>query len=155
MNIEYIETGEQGLELIKPLWLKLNELHKKLSPHNATHFHGMTFERRKADLLKKSAGGTLHIDLARDGETKELIGYCVTTINTEKHGEIESIYIESDYRRNGIGDMLMKKALNWLEEQSVTRRIIAVAAGNEDVFEFYQRYGFYPRATILEQAESG
>jgi len=141
------------MDLIKTLWEKLNELHEELSQHNVAHFHGMTFKRRKDDLLKKSAGGALRIDLARDTETKELIGYCVTTINAENHGEIESIYIEPDYRRSGIGDTLMKKALKWLEENSVTRKIVGIAAGNEKVFEFYSRYGFYPRATILEQTE--
>jgi len=154
LKIAYTETNEQGLDLIKTLWQKLNELHEELSKRNVAHFHEMTFERRKEDLLKKSAGGNLRIDLTRDTETKELIGYCVTTINTDSHGEIESIYIEPDYRRNGIGDTLMKKSLKWLEEKAVSRKILVVAAGNEEVFDFYSRYGFYPRATILEQTES-
>lgn len=154
MEIQYTEADEKSLDLIKPLWLKLNEHHKSLSRHSVAHFQGMTFERRKADLLKKSAGGALRIDLAMNTETKELIGYCVTTINTEKHGEIESIYIEPDYRRSDIGDTLMKKALKWLNGRAVTRKIVAVADGNEEVFAFYRRYQFYPRVTILEQTES-
>ena len=154
MEIQYTATDEKDLDLIEPLWIKLNGLHKSLYPHPTDHFHRMTFERRKKDLLKKSAGGALRIDLARDTETKELNGYCVTTVNAEKQGEIESIYIEPDYRRSDIGDAFMKKALKWLEEQAVTRKIVGVAAGNEDVFEFYGRYGFYPRVTILEQTEA-
>jgi ribosomal protein S18 acetylase RimI-like enzyme len=151
LKIEYTATDEQGLDLIKSLWVKLNELHKSRSRNFTAHFYRMTFDRRKEDLLKKSAGGALHIDLARDTGTGGLIGYCVTSITTANHGEIESIYIEPDYRRRGIGDTLMKKALKWLEERPVARRTLVVAAGNEEVFDFYRRYNFYPRVTILEQ----
>jgi ribosomal protein S18 acetylase RimI-like enzyme len=151
LRIEYTVSDGQGLDLIGPLWQKLNELHKSRSRDFTDHFDRMTFDRRKEDLLKKSAGGALNIDLARDAETGELIGYCVTSITAANHGEIESIYIEPDYRRHGIGDALMKKALKWLEERPVTRRILVVAAGNEEVYDFYSRYKFHPRATILEQ----
>jgi ribosomal protein S18 acetylase RimI-like enzyme len=30
-------------------------------------------------------------------------------------------------------------------------KIIGVAEGNEQVFDFYKKYGFYERTTILEQ----
>jgi ribosomal protein S18 acetylase RimI-like enzyme len=155
LKIVYSETGENDLDLIKPLWGKLNEHHKARSRNFTAHFDRMTFDRRKDELLKKSAGGGLHIDLARDTETDGLIGYCVSSITADKHGEIESIYIEPDYRRSGIGDTLMKKSLKWLKECAVTRRILVVAAGNEEVFAFYSRHKFYPRAIILEQIESG
>jgi ribosomal protein S18 acetylase RimI-like enzyme len=151
LKIEYKETDERNLDLIKPLWQKLLEHHRARSRNFTARYDNITFEKRKDELLKKSAGGALHIDLARDSETQALIGYCVTSINTASHGEIESIYVEPEYRRGGIGDTLMKKALKWLDERPVTRRVLAVAAGNEEVFEFYRHYKFYPRATILEQ----
>jgi ribosomal protein S18 acetylase RimI-like enzyme len=151
LKIAYTAIDERGLYLIESLWQKLNELHGSRSRDFTAHFDRMTFERRKEDLLKKSAGGALRIDLARDTETDGLIGYCITSITAANHGEIESIYIEPDYRHRGIGDILMKKALKWLEERTVTRRTLVVAAGNEEVFDFYHRYNFYPRATILEQ----
>jgi diamine N-acetyltransferase len=43
----------------------------------------------------------------------------------------------------------MKKALKWMDDLAVTGRIIGVGAGNEEVFPFYARYGFYPGVTIL------
>ena len=97
----------------------------------------------------------MRIDLARDIKTDKLIGYCVSTVNQDKQGEIESIYIEKDYRRRGIGGNFMKKALAWMDGLSVTKRVIGVAAGNEEAFPFYARYGFYPRVTILKQVEAG
>jgi GNAT superfamily N-acetyltransferase len=152
-NIEYIETDRQGLDSIGFLWEKLNEHHRVHSPHHAGHFTGMTFEQRKRQFLEKSVNGSIRIDLANDIKTGKLVGYCVSTITEDKLGEIDSIYVEEDYRRHGLGDSLMKKALAWMDGLSINRRLIAVAFGNEEVFPFYARYGFYPRGTLLTEIE--
>ncbi len=86
----------------------------------AGHFAKMTWEIRKKELLEKSRNGAIRVDLARDKNTGVLVGYCVSTVSEKRQGEIESIYIEEDYRRSGIGDNLMKKALSWMDEHSVT-----------------------------------
>jgi GNAT superfamily N-acetyltransferase len=79
------------------------------------------------------------------------MGYCVAVINMESIGEIESIFVEKDFRNAGIGDALMTKALKWMETQHVESKIVAIAIGNERVHQFYTRYGFLPRVTILKQ----
>ena len=38
-----------------------------------------------------------------------------------------------------------------MKEHSVTKRILEVGAGNEEVFSFHSKYNFYPRTIILEQ----
>ena len=81
--------------------------------------------------------------------TKEYIGYCVTSVNKEKEGEIESIYVEKDYRLSGIGDGLMSRALGWLNDVTVKQTVLMVAEGNEGVFAFYRKHDFYPKTTIL------
>ena len=45
----------------------------------------------------------------------------------------------------------MKKALAWMDEKGAVKKVVAVAAGNEQAFNFYERYGFVPRKTVLEQ----
>jgi len=70
-------------------------------------------------------------------------------VNKEKEGEIESIYVEKDYRLSGIGDGLMSRALAWLDDVTVKQTVLGVAEGNEGVFAFYRRHDFYPRVTIL------
>ena len=79
------------------------------------------------------------------------MGYCISSIKRDGLGEIDSIYIESDYRRKGIGDNLMNRALQWLKESSADRIIVQVIVDNEEAFPFYQRYGFFPRSTIFMQ----
>ena len=154
VKIDYTETDRQGLDLIVPLWQKLNEHHRLRSLYFPGHYTRMTWDLRKKQLLEKSRDGAIRIDLARDGSTGTLIGYCVSTISEKRQGEIDSIYIEDGYRRHGIGDNLMKKALKWMDEHSVKGKMLEVASGNEEVFAFYSRYDFYPRSTIMRQVET-
>ena len=149
MKIEYAATDQRDLDLIGHLWKKLYEHHRVRSPNNAKHFVNMTFDIRKKGLLEKARKGALRLDIARDIMTDKIIGYCVSSVTEDKQGEIESIFIEKDYRKHGIGDNLMKRALGWMDGLSADKRIIGVAVGNEEAFGFYARYNFYPRVTIL------
>jgi ribosomal protein S18 acetylase RimI-like enzyme len=153
-TIEYIETDRDELDTIGFLWEKLKEHHRERSLHYAGHFSGMTWDKRKQDLLNKSRQGALRLDIARDNQTGKIVGYCISTITEDKQGEIDSIYVESSYRRQGIGDCFLKKALAWMDCRKIERKVIAVAAGNEEVIPFYARYGFYPRVTCLRQVDS-
>ena len=148
-EIEFLEKNQNDLDIIRPLWERLNAHHITVSKYFKDSRAATTFDMRKKQLLEKSYQGALRIDLARDAVTKEFIGYCVTSVNQEKQGEIESIYVEKDYRLSGIGDSLMTRALGWLENVTVKKTILGVAEGNEGVFAFYQRHNFYPRVTIL------
>jgi ribosomal protein S18 acetylase RimI-like enzyme len=153
-EIVYTDVGEQDLDAIGPLWWKLRRHHQDRAPeYFAGDFARMPFELRKKILLEKAAKGAIYIDLARESDTRTIIGYCVSSVTEKKMGEIESIYVEEEYRRHGIGDSLMQRALNWLETQGVVRVVLGVGAGNEEVFPFYRQYGFYPRTTILEQVD--
>ncbi len=153
-EIKYSETDHQSLDLIEPLWKKLNDDHAARSPHFSEQFAKRTFEKRKIDLLQKSELGHLHIGMAHDSSTGDLVGYCVSTI-TKDQGEVDSVYVEPNYRQFGVGHDLMKRALDWMDEHSVTKKILEIGAGNEEVFAFYSKYNFYPRTYILEQVETG
>jgi diamine N-acetyltransferase len=151
MRIEYIDTGESGLALVQQLWEKLNEHERKLSFHFEEYFAARSFARRKADILETCYSGALRVDLAKDADTGIIVGYCVSTVSQEKQGRIESIYVEPDYRRSGIGDKLMQRALYWMDEKNIVKKILIVVAGNEGVISFYRRYNFHPRFIQLEQ----
>lgn len=148
--LEYYETGESGIDLIRPLWEQLNRHHLERSPYFKDHYARFTFEERKADLLLKAREGRLYVCLASDEGTS--VGYVVSTL-TGVEGEIDSIYVSPAHRGRGVGDVLMTRALAWLDTQGALRKKVEVGAGNEDVFRFYARYGFYPRKTTLLQKD--
>jgi ribosomal protein S18 acetylase RimI-like enzyme len=148
MAIEFVEKGADSIDIIRPLWEGLNAHHLVRSPNFKQHYEQMTFEARKNDLLKKER---LQIILAaRDSNP---IGYCVCTISGEGDGEIDSIYVEDAYRRSGVGEELMKRAIAWLDAGGAKKKIVAVAAGNEAAIPFYESFGFVPRMTVLQMTE--
>ena len=76
-----------------------------------------------------------------------------STVSSEGMGRLESIFDESDYRRNGIGDNLMLKALDWMNDKQAETIVLQVGVVNEAVFSFYSRYNFHPRTIILQQTK--
>jgi ribosomal protein S18 acetylase RimI-like enzyme len=147
-NIQYLDGDDALLEAIEPLWQKLNDHHQAKSVYFSDLFKKFTFAEKLAefDVEDKPA---IRVDLARDVDTGKLVGYCVSTIHKHQVGEIDSMFVEKDYRGQGIADCLIRKGLDWIKTHSVKSLRISVAYGNEEVFDFYKRYGFLPRNTIL------
>ena len=154
-KITYTQMGKEGLDSIADLWQKLTIHHKERAPQVfKAHYDKYVFDGRKKQLLEKSKNGDMLIDLAKDNNTGALVGYCVSTISEKKEGELESIFIEKEYRRYHIGDHFITNSIKWMDAHKVEKKVIVVAAGNEEAFGFYQKYGFYPRAHILQQADT-
>ena len=141
------------LDKIKPLWEELNKHHFRHSSNFKDDYNQMNFEKRKSDLLKKSLSCKMRVDLADDEATGCTVGYCVSSLNGEKTGEIESIFVKVDYRGLGVGDSLIKNTLFWMDKECAVAKIVEVGDGNEQAFGFYSRYGFLHRKTVLKQVK--
>lgn len=57
-------------------------------------------------------------------------------------GELSDMWIEEKGRRQGIGDMLSRLALDWLRAQEVHSVEIQVLRDNEASWKLYERMGF-------------
>lgn len=151
MDIIYTELTNENIDLIKPLWQKLRDHHHELSTHFPERYLQFTFEERKEEILKKAENGILKIDTAKDENNDIYVGYCISSISKENIGEVDSIYLDEKYRSSGIGNQLMRRTLNWMDEKGVKDKKIVVAVGNEELLSFYEKFDFYPRHIILEQ----
>jgi ribosomal protein S18 acetylase RimI-like enzyme len=147
--IEYVAGDGSLLDTVAPLWEKMRAHHLARATHFAAEIANATFPDRRQELLKKAGEAGLHVDLARDKQADRHVGYCVTSVNREGIGEVESVYVEPKYRGRGIGETLMRRSIAWMDTRQARRKIVAVAAGNEEVVGFYERFGFFPRATLL------
>lgn len=85
-NLNFIETGAEGLDLIQPLWEKLNKYHLNQESDFKEHYKNFTFQERTEVLLNMALEGDMHICLAEDEESRTLLGYIVTTISPENEG---------------------------------------------------------------------
>jgi ribosomal protein S18 acetylase RimI-like enzyme len=149
-TIDFITGGRELLDFVQPLWEKLNKHHQVNSRYFPDKFKNLTFDTRKKKFIN-DANTQLRIDLVKDVGNQAFVGYCISTITIDSIGEVDSLYIEPEYRKFGIGDKLMSRSLEWLDSKNARMKIIGVAEGNEQVFDFYKKYGFYERTTILEQ----
>ncbi len=143
MKIIIIEKNE--ISRIQPMWDELNKLHGQLSAHFKDHFKTFTFD----DRVKQFQDRDSILIFAAKTESG-LIGYCIVSVKG-KVGEIDSVYISPQYRGEGIGEKLINNAESWLKTQNIIKIHIAVAQGNEAVFPFYNKHGYYPRFTVLEK----
>lgn len=149
-SFEFINGSIELLDLVQPLWEKLNKHHEGNSTYFYDIFKNFKFEDRKNKLIKNN-NLEVKIDLIKDLEKGIYIGYCISTIDKELIGEVDSLFIEKEYRKYGLGDKLMNMSLEWLDSKQAKTKIIGVAEGNENVLEFYKKYGFHKRRLILQQ----
>jgi len=150
MNICIVEKDITEIELMKPLWEQLNSMHYDKSVYFKKKYEKFTFEKRMESINEKAQKGILKLDMLLDRDNGNYIGYCLSSIE-DNLGEIESIYIENQYRKFRLGDKLMKNALAWFEANSITNIQINVVYANDEALPFYERYGFHVGNYILKR----
>ncbi len=148
-QICFIELEVGNISVIKSLWEKLNQYHREKTKYFGHLYEMNSFEDRIKPILDLAERGSVKIDIAQDTNHNVIVGYCVSTITENGEGEIDSIFLDQNYRGKGIGEALMERALNWFAENNVQDIKIGVVFGNDDVLSFYERFGFYPKSYVL------
>lgn len=66
------------------------------------------------------------------------------------------MYVNKDYRGKGVGETLLKDALNTLKNDKKYKRVIlVVSAGNTDVIDFYEKNGFHLAEVRQDEPKDG
>lgn len=131
-------TADQ-LDLIAPLWRRLNALHQELDRVCGEPCRKTTWEQRRLELRGKALGRSL-VQIVRAGG--EIAGYCFSSIDGENRGEIDSLFVSPEYRGKGVGKQLVENGLNWLETSGNGDIQLWVHPGNVNAIAFYWRLGF-------------
>ncbi len=143
--------GADILPRIEPLWCELRDLHSSRSGHFSDQVQDIDFESRRLELLEKSYGGHILVQivsLVGKPENRD-IAYCVSTVGLNGIAEIDSIYVAEGFRNEGLGGKLIEGALDWIDEHDIKEVRTTVLWGNEEVLPFYQLHGLYPRRIVL------
>jgi len=152
MNYQIKRLDTKELDLIQPLWEKLNQLHFDLSPDFKNRYKEMSWEKRKARIMYKSE--EIMVDIVLNDQ-EGIIGYCISSIDRTNHksGEIESVYIKETHRNAGLGKLLINNAIEWLISKGTTEQKLVVGVGNEKVLGFYRQFNFYPLQLVLQRID--
>lgn len=143
MSYEIIEWDSMDIDAIQPTWEELTVHHAETSKYFREFFSNYPFEVRKSKLEKGASGGKVKIDLLIDSSTKSVYGHCLSIIRGDSSGELESLYINPKARGLSFGKLFVERALIWFEDEGVDKIGIEVAVGNDDVLNFYQKFGYY------------
>ena len=141
---------ENILDDVKALWEELKQFHIEKSLDFKQNFMENTFQARKESFSDKIKNGKIFIVIAFHKDCK--IGYCISSI-IKNTGEIDSLYVKPEYRKNRIGTKLIETSLDWIKSNNIKKIEINVAVGNEETFGFYSKFGFAPKTTILQLVE--
>ena len=149
LQITYEKGGVELIDKLEALWNAQCDYHEEKSVYFSEKFKALTFDYRKEAM--KSEGNQVEIVIARDDLRHAYIGYVISTIDKEQVGELFSLYVESTYRGEKIGERLMSYGISWMESNEVKKIHLGVAVGNEDVMSFYKRFDFYPYVVMMER----
>ena len=130
--------GPELLPRVGPLWIQLRDHHAALAPRWAGSL-ARSFEERKVELIKKGVGGVCVVLASANGKD---VGYCVSTMVAGGEGEIDSLYVVTDWRKHGVGKTLMEKTMEWFESKSIAAITVDVIEGNNAAKTFYEQFGF-------------
>jgi GNAT superfamily N-acetyltransferase len=77
------------------------------------------------------------------------LGIAIDQINGIRHPNIFLIYVDPNYRRQGIGLALMEHAETWARTQGYTQMGLQVFTTNHPAIELYQQLGYQSRSISM------
>lgn len=170
MGIRYEVVSEEEAACIKPLCDGLMAYQKAKARLFPELFDGMSFKTRMLPSLASARAN--HILVAKDGEVP--VGYAYSNIASktiyagkvatlecgaffdmdsvegEEVGCLSQFFIREEYRNRGIGGVLFRRSMDWLDAFPAVRdRFIFVSNGNDQALHFYMGKGFRVSHMIL------
>jgi ribosomal protein S18 acetylase RimI-like enzyme len=77
------------------------------------------------------------------------LGIAIDQVTGIRHPNIFTIYVDPDYRRQGIGRALMGHAEVWAKAQGYTQIGLQVFIDNQPAIDLYQQLGYQPRSISM------
>jgi GNAT superfamily N-acetyltransferase len=166
MSIYYEVISDDSIICIKDLCNELMAYQKSKSYIHSELFDGMSFETRMIPSVKSAKNN--YILVAKDDN--KIVGYVYSNISSKETysnqfatffdldsvkndevGCLSQFYITEGYRNIGIGTVLFKKSMDWLNSfKSISDSFIFVSNGNDNALKFYQGKGFKISHQILD-----
>ncbi|MFB6245382.1 MAG: N-acetyltransferase family protein [Candidatus Nanohaloarchaea archaeon] len=155
MNYELRIAEPDDLEIIKDLSVKLSEKEAEefdstIDPEwNNTDEAEEYFQQR----INENSGFAFVVE-----DNQEVVGYAVGGIRDAESyredlriAELETMYVEPDYRREGIRTEFVNEFQRWAEEKDADRMRVEVTSQNEKGISFYENQGLEDYARIMEK----
>ena len=141
--ITYSDLDKQELFRLKFLWLKNSRYHSDKSEYFNDSFDASMFQKR---VYSWNRAASLIITVAQKDEN--IIAFCISSIY-EEYGNIESLFVRSDFRKQGIGKRLVLKHIDWFHKNNCQRIEVSTVYHNQEAIEFYKSVGMFPKTITM------
>src|SRR3984893_11854501 len=147
LDVERLTAGDY--DLIKPLLL---ELHLGEQVHYSDHpqLSRGEIENHLTEIPTTFRGENV-IFAVRD-EGGQVVGFCWIVLYepvTGLEGEVAEVYVASERRGRGIGELLVREAVKLFEERRVTLGYVWTRPDNESAVRLYRWGGFEPNRQLV------
>jgi ribosomal protein S18 acetylase RimI-like enzyme len=147
LTVERLATGDY--ELVKPL---LVDLHLAEQAHYEDHPQlSRTEIEDHLTIVPNTFRGENVIFAVRD-DGGDVIGFCWIVLfdpGTGLEGEVAEVYVASEHRGHGIGEVLMEQAVRLFRERGVTLGYVWTRPDNEAAVRLYRSAGFEPSRQLV------
>ena len=134
------------------LWKQLMDYHRKLDLFFTRSTNGhINFRKHLVECIE-SEDACVFIAV----ENEEILGYILGKIQeyppvfeTEKYAEIFDMYVKQDFRRQKIGERLVKNAVDYFKKKGLSRIEMKVATKNKPGIDFWKNQGFEEYMKIM------
>ena len=143
--MEITVATESHVPEIIEIWQEFMDFHKDIDPRFPVRENAhLSFEKHLRDLMKSE--DTLVLVALDKGC---VVGFSDSQIKKyppiwerETYGVISSMVVQSNYRRQGIGERMLDKIYDWFESRNIARIELSVAARNQIGNSFWKKHGF-------------
>jgi GNAT superfamily N-acetyltransferase len=145
-RVERLPDAE--LPSIKPL---LVDLQLQEQPHYSDHPQLTPSQIDETLEVRPGFDGQNVVFVSRDG-AGEISGFCWVVLfdpGTGLEGEVAEVYVAPAYRGRGVGEALVREAVELFEERGVTLGYVWTRPDNEPALRLYRGAGFEPTRQLI------
>ena len=143
--VEIVPAEYSHIPVLLELWEEFMDFHKDIDPRFPMRNDAQsTFREHLKNKVDKQTSLVL---TAMDNNTP--VGFAIAEINSyppifqqETFGIVDTMVVSADFRRKGIGEMILSRIFEWFESSTIHRIELSVAALNQVGYSFWRKHGF-------------
>jgi len=140
LEVSYRDIQFSEISVIKEVWERNRKYHEEITESFKHLYSDLVFEERMCG-FDGFDENHMKITLAEDAGSKSMLGYCISTFEGTE-GELQTLHVVEEARKNGIGKELMDRHLEWLKKSGCQEIKLTVSSENPSTINFYQSIGF-------------